>query len=252
MMTVCDARCRRPELKKKQTKNKLQRCMQLLQIIFLSLSPSLSFSLSVSLLSLPSLSLSRLSHPPTLSVSLSLFSLSRLSHPPTLSVSLSLFSLSRLSHPPTLSVSLSLCSLSRLSLSLLSPVSHTLPPSLSLSSISVIDIYCFRVALTQLRLGVLPINSNMYRYSDCPTKKKKKKKEGKKRRRSVFCQNQVENEDHFLLVCPLYTDLRYRFLEQKGIQSLQNMLRRKNTKGCRLLSKFIFHAIKRRKLYVDV
>ena len=37
--------------------------------------------------------------------------------------------------------------------------------------LSVIDIYCFRVALTQLRLGVLPINSNMYRYSDCPTNK---------------------------------------------------------------------------------
>ena len=33
--------------------------------------------------------------------------------------------------------------------------------------LSVIDIYCFRVALTQLRLGVLPINSSMYRYSDC-------------------------------------------------------------------------------------
>ena len=32
-------------------------------------------------------------------------------------------------------------------------------------------IYCFRVALTQLRLGVLPINSNMYRYSDCLTNK---------------------------------------------------------------------------------
>ena len=104
-----------------------------------------------------------------------------------------------------------------------------------------IYIYSFRVALTQLRLGVLPINSNMYRYSDCPTKKN-----------CVFCQNQVENEDHFLLVCPLYADLRNRFLEQKGIQSLQNILRRKNTKGCRLLSKFISHAINRRKLYVDV
>ena len=103
-------------------------------------------------------------------------------------------------------------------------------------------IYCFRVALTQLRLGVLPINSNMYRYSDCPTKKN-----------CVFCQNKVENEDHFLSVCPLYTDLRIRFFKQKGIQLLQNILRRKNTKGCRLLSKFIFHAINRRKLlYVDV
>ena len=71
--------------------------------------------------------------------------------------------------------------------------------------LSVIDIYCFRVALTQLRLGVLPINSNMYSYSDCPTNKN-----------CVFCQNQVENEDHFLLVCPLYTpDARFNQL-QKG------------------------------------
>ena len=75
--------------------------------------------------------------------------------------------------------------------------------------LSLIDIYCFRVALTQLRLGVLPINSNMYRYSDCPTNKN-----------CAFFQNQVENENHFLLLCPLYTDLRNRFLEQKGIQSL--------------------------------
>ena len=79
--------------------------------------------------------------------------------------------------------------------------------------LSVIDIYCFRVALTQLRLGVLPINSNMYRYSDCPTNKN-----------CVFCQNQVEHEDQFLLVGPLYTDLRNKFLEQKGIQSLQNII----------------------------
>ena len=118
----------------------------------------------------------------------------------------------------------------------------SLTPSLSLSSISVIDIYCFRVALTQLRLGVLPINSNMYRYSGCPTKKerkkekrRKKKKKEKKKKKNLIFQNQVENEDHFLLVCPLYTDLRNRFHEQKGIQLLQNMLRRKNTKGCRLL-----------------
>ena len=33
------------------------------------------------------------------------------------------------------------------------------------------DMYCFRVALMQLRLDVLPINNNMYRYSDCPTNK---------------------------------------------------------------------------------
>ena len=72
--------------------------------------------------------------------------------------------------------------------------------------LSDINIFCFRVALAQLRLGVLPINSNMYRYSECPTN-----------RNCVFCPDVVENEDHFLLVCPLYTDLRNRFLVQKEL-----------------------------------
>ena len=49
-----------------------------------------------------------------------------------------------------------------------------------------VDIYCFRVAFTQLRLGVLPINANVNRYSDniaaryCPV-----------------CTNDVENIEHF-------------------------------------------------------
>ena len=34
-----------------------------------------------------------------------------------------------------------------------------------------VDTYCFRVALMQLKLGVLPIDNNMYRSSDCPIKK---------------------------------------------------------------------------------
>ena len=60
----------------------------------------------------------------------------------------------------------------------------------------------------QLGLGVLPINSNTYidRVTASPFLII-----------FVFYQNQVENEDHFLLVCPLYTDPRNRFLKQKGL-----------------------------------
>ena len=63
--------------------------------------------------------------------------------------------------------------------------------------LSVIDIYCFRVALTQLRLGVLPINSNMYRYSGCPTKKERKKekkeeKKKKKKKRVYFAKTKLK------------------------------------------------------------
>ena len=104
--------------------------------------------------------------------------------------------------------------------------------------LSDIDLFCFRVALAQLRLGNLPINNNMYRYSDCPTN-----------RNCVFCPDVVENEDH--LVCPLHSDSRNRFLVQKGAQSLQDMLQWKDTKRCLLLSKFTFHAMNRRKLYIE-
>ena len=84
--------------------------------------------------------------------------------------------------------------------------------------LSDIDIFCFRVALAQLWLGVLLINNNLYRYSDCPTN-----------RNRVFCPDIVENEDHFLLVSPLYTDLRNIFLEQKGAQSLHVTMERYKT-----------------------
>ena len=104
-----------------------------------------------------------------------------------------------------------------------------------------IDIYCFRVALTQLRLGVLSINSNLHRYSDCLTD-----------RNCVFCQNHVENESHFLLICPLYSDLRNRFLENVSTQSLLSLLQWKGTKLCRLLAKFTFHAMNRRKMFMDM
>ena len=49
-----------------------------------------------------------------------------------------------------------------------------------------INTYCFRVAVTQTRFNVLPLNNNVYRYSDniqekaCP-----------------FCKTTVENEAHF-------------------------------------------------------
>ena len=33
--------------------------------------------------------------------------------------------------------------------------------------LSALEIYCFKVGLCQLRLGVLPINNNLHRYSNC-------------------------------------------------------------------------------------
>lgn len=97
-----------------------------------------------------------------------------------------------------------------------------------------IDVYCFRVAISQLRFGVLPINNNMQRYSDnimlkyCP-----------------FCSNVVENEEHFLYKCPLYADLRERFLYNRP-QSVNNLLRWKDLINIRALGKFVYYSFRRR------
>lgn len=106
--------------------------------------------------------------------------------------------------------------------------------------LTALDIYCFRSALAQFRLGVLPINNNIHRFSENPIS-----------RNCVFCENIVEDEHHFLFVCPLYSDLRTRFLNCSSALAVSNVLRWKGTNKCRSLSKLIFYAIKRRKLHAE-
>ena len=103
-----------------------------------------------------------------------------------------------------------------------------------------VNIYCFRVALTQFRLGVLPINNNLQRHYDCPSAKN-----------CVFCKNVIEDESHFLLDCPLYSDLRNRFFTDLPSLNVIRVLRWKNERRCQQLSQYLFHAVKRRQKYVD-
>ena len=67
--------------------------------------------------------------------------------------------------------------------------------------LSALEIYCFRVGLCQLRLGVLPINNNLHRYSACAIQ-----------RNCVVCVNAIGNEEHLLFACPLYNDIREKLL----------------------------------------
>ena len=50
---------------------------------------------------------------------------------------------------------------------------------------TVID--CFRVAVSQARFGVLPLNNNLHRYSVLSLD-----------RNFAFCVNEIENKHHFL------------------------------------------------------
>ena len=103
------------------------------------------------------------------------------------------------------------------------------------SYINDIDVFCFRSALTQMRLGVLPINNNMYRYNDNPNT-----------RHCPFCIKVIENEKHFLCECPLYKDLRDHILISSPVV-VNQLFRWKSKTKVRLLSKFICKAYLRRK-----
>ena len=100
-----------------------------------------------------------------------------------------------------------------------------------------IDVYCFRVALTQIRLGVLPLN-NMFRFDKRDTK-------------CDFCETAIEDEYHFLLKCTLYSDLRAKFLVNVLSTPVFKILECKDLNTTRQVAKFIFHAMKRRSSMID-
>ena len=106
--------------------------------------------------------------------------------------------------------------------------------------LSALEIYCFRVGLCQLRLGVLPINNNLHRYSACAIQ-----------RNCVVCVNGIENEEHLLFACSLYNDIREKLLNDTSqntvTASLENVLSWKSKTNMFRLAKFFFSAIKRRK-----
>ena len=98
------------------------------------------------------------------------------------------------------------------------------------------DIYCFRVAITQLRFNVLPLNNNVHRYSKSAQDKN-----------CSFCDNQVEDEDHFLFHCCLYKDLRDKFLKKSSNAPIHVLLKATNADHRHNVSRYVFHAINRRK-----
>ena len=99
-----------------------------------------------------------------------------------------------------------------------------------------VDTYCFRVAISQLRCNVLPLNNNMYRYGDCSQKKN-----------CPFCAIHIEDEVHFLFHCPLYNDLRNKFLKESATVPLHVLLQLTNDFHTHNISRYVFHAINKRK-----
>ena len=93
----------------------------------------------------------------------------------------------------------------------------------------------FRAAVTQVRFGVLPINNNLHRYSIAPED-----------RNCPFCISETENEIHVIFECPMYNDIRIKFLKDSSNLPLQLLLEARVDRHINNLAKFVFHTVKKR------
>ena len=103
-----------------------------------------------------------------------------------------------------------------------------------------LDLRCFRDGLIKLRLGVLPIKGSSFRtmFSTDPNM-------------NFLCKSckVIENENHFVHVCPLYEEIRTKYLS--GIeQQYTDILRDGQVRDVRKLTMYVFYAL-RKKILVD-
>jgi len=105
--------------------------------------------------------------------------------------------------------------------------------------LSFVDIYCFRVAFTQIRLHALPLNNNVHRYSEISSN-----------RNCVTCNRMVEDEKHLIFECPLYSDLRKRFIGDVIYLPFSCLVKGTDLALTQSVAKFVFHSMKRRSAHI--
>ena len=96
------------------------------------------------------------------------------------------------------------------------------------------------MALSQFRLGVLPIKCNMHRYDNNPSSKN-----------CPLCDSMLVDDNHFLLICPFYSDLRARFIGDLSNVSVRAVMSWYDPKKSLSAAKFIFHAFNRRQAHLE-
>ena len=107
--------------------------------------------------------------------------------------------------------------------------------------ITFINVRSKRISFTMARTNTLPINANLYRFS-----------KNTEDRYCFMCNMQLEDEYHILLVCPLYKDIRQKFLGQLLDKPLSYLLGGLNTKVTYKVAAFILHSLKLRKKQIAI
>ena len=113
------------------------------------------------------------------------------------------------------------------------------------SYIELINIDKFRSCLANFRSGSHSLMSEKGRYDDVP----------REFRFCVYCDGIVEDEIHFLLICPLYSNLREvyiddRFTSNANTWSFLRIMSCRNEIVIRNLAMFLYYAFKTRSEYI--
>ena len=71
------------------------------------------------------------------------------------------------------------------------------------------------------------------------------------------CDNVVENEYHFLLICPFYNDIRSTYINRKyysppSLHKFHMLMSTKNENLIKNLAMYVYYAMKLRKLYTGI
>ena len=107
-----------------------------------------------------------------------------------------------------------------------------------------LDKKVFREAYIKFRLGVSELYNHKYRFNNesssvlCPS-----------------CQEEEEDDSHFLVECPAYEDLRckyFRYLINPTPLSYAAVLTSEETETVRGVSAYLFHAFKRRRCALEI
>ena len=112
------------------------------------------------------------------------------------------------------------------------------------SYLNKITLNKYKFALSRFRLSIHNLALETGRYYNIP----------KENRLCSFCNmNKIESEYHFLLVCPLYAELRRQYLPQyycrwPSITKFKNLMQSKSERVIKRLSKYIFFAQNKRNL----
>ena len=98
-----------------------------------------------------------------------------------------------------------------------------------------IDRFYFRSCFSKARFGMLPLKGNLNRFEKdfkskvCP-----------------FCKNVLEDENHFLLKCPTYEELRLKFLKNCMHLPFHVIMATRSRKRGREIANFLYFALEKR------